>query len=161
MINQDLNIVLREATAVDEPFLLEVYASTRDEELSGVGWDENQKQAFIKMQFLTRQRSYPRVDDRIIVVDGYDVGRILVDRNEVEMLLVDIALLTDYRNKGIGNYLIQELTNEATMEGKQLRLHVLLASAAVRLYERLGFRKTGADSVYLEMTWTPPTPSGN
>jgi ribosomal protein S18 acetylase RimI-like enzyme len=153
-----LNISLREVTPADEPFLFEVYASTRLEELAGLDWDDNQKQAFIKMQFLARERTYPRVDNRIVILDDCEIGRILVDRNEHEILLVDIALLTEYRNSGIGSRLINDLLKEASESGKSVRLHVLQVSPAARLYERLGFQRSGGDAVYVEMMWTPPIP---
>ena len=138
---------------------MEVYASTRREELEGFGWDDNQKQAFIKMQFLARERSQPRVDNKIILLNGRAVGRMLVDRTETPMVLRDIALLTEYRNAGIGSRLIQQLMTEAASAGKSIRLHVVASSPAVRLYERLGFRSTGDDAgaAYLEMKWVPAT----
>ncbi|HEV2834721.1 MAG TPA: GNAT family N-acetyltransferase [Pyrinomonadaceae bacterium] len=151
------NLFLREATPDDEPFLLEVYASTRKEELEGVGWDDNQKRAFITMQFRARESSYPRVDSRIILLNGQPVGRMLVDRNESGILLRDIALLTEYRNAGIGSRLIRNLMEEAESAGKSIRLHVVASSPAVRLYERLGFCKTGDETAYLEMKWVPAT----
>lgn len=157
MQNETNNLSLREATAEDEPFLLEVYASTRIDELEGLGWDDNQKQAFIKMQFIARERCYPRVDNCIILLNGRPVGRILVDRSQSSILLNDIALLTEYRNGGIGSRLIQDLMKEATAAGKPIVLHVVAFSSAVRLYERLGFVKTGGDGAYLEMKWMPAT----
>ncbi len=153
------HLLLREAKPEDEPFLLEVYASTRLEELAGVPWDDNQKQAFIRMQFLARERCYPRADNRIIVLNGRPVGRMLVDRGDEALLLRDIALLTEYRNTGIGSHLIQDLMKEATAAGKPIGLHVVATSPAVRLYERLGFRRSGneAGAAYLEMKWVPVT----
>ena len=155
MQNQTVNVVLRETTPEDEPFLLEVYASTRLEELEGFGWDDAQKQAFIRMQFLARERTYPRVDNRIIVLNGRPIGRILVDRSETGILLRDIALLTEFRNAGIGSRLIQDLMKEATAAGKPIKLHVVASSAAVRLYERLGFRRMDDGGAYVEMNWNP------
>jgi ribosomal protein S18 acetylase RimI-like enzyme len=154
---EQVNLSLREATPEDEPFLLEVYASTRIDELAGVGWSDEQMQAFIKMQFLARERSYPRVDNRIILFNGRAVGRMLVDRSEAELLLRDIALLREYRNAGIGRRLVQDLMKEAAEAGKPIRLHVVASSPAVRLYERLGFRRTGDEAAYLEMKWVPAT----
>ena len=151
------NLFLREATPEDEPFLLEVYTSTRIDELAGLGWSNDQIQAFIRMQFLARERSYPRVDSRIILLDGRPVGRMMVDRGETSILLRDIALLTEYRNAGIGSRLIQELMKEATTAGKPIELHVVSTSPAVRLYERLGFRSSNDEpgTAYLEMKWVP------
>lgn len=150
---------MRDATPDDEAFLFEVYASTRIEELEGFGWDDNQKQAFIRMQFVARERSQPRVDNKIILLNGRAVGRILVDRTDTPMVLRDIALLTEYRNAGIGSRLIKELMTEAASAGKPIQLHVVASSPAVRLYERLGFRSTGdqAGAAYLEMKWVPAT----
>ena len=149
------DVELREATPEDEPFLLEVYASTRLDELEGFGWNDDQKQSFIKMQFVTRERVYPRVDNRIILLNGLPIGRLMVDRDADAILLVDIALLTAYRNAGIGSRLIQDLMKEATSTGKAIQLHVVASSPAVRLYERLGFATSGGDDAYLEMTWLP------
>ena len=144
-------------TPEDEAFLLEVYASTRLEELEGIGWDENQKQAFIRMQFLARERSQPRVDNKIILLNGRGIGRMLVDRTATPMVLRDIALLTEFRNAGIGSRLIQDLMTEAASAGKPIQLHVVASSPAVRLYERLGFQSSGAEAgaAYLEMQWVP------
>jgi GNAT superfamily N-acetyltransferase len=138
---------------------LEVYASTRLEEFEGFDWDDNQKQAFIKMQFLARERSQPRVDNKIILLNGRAIGRILVDRTETPMVLRDIALLTEYRNAGIGSRLLRELMTEAASAGKPIRLHVVSTSPAVRFYERLGFRSSSNEAgvAYLEMNWVPAT----
>ncbi|HEX5886146.1 MAG TPA: GNAT family N-acetyltransferase [Pyrinomonadaceae bacterium] len=155
MQNEEVNLFLREATSEDEPFLLEVYASTRIEELAGSGWNDDQKRAFIRMQFLARERTYPRVDNRIIVLDGRSIGRMLVDRSDTGIVLRDIALLTEYRNAGIGSRLIQDLMKEAASAGKPIQLHVVATSPAVRLYERLGFRRSRDDGAYLEMNWVP------
>lgn len=157
MQNENDNLSLREATPEDEPFLLEVYASTRWEELEGFGWSDDQKQAFIKMQYLARERVYPRVDNRIILFEGRPVGRMLVDRSDERILLRDIALLTEFRNRRIGSRLIRDLMQEATAAGKPIELHVLASSPAARLYERLGFVRTGGDATYLEMKWVPAT----
>lgn len=154
-----MNLCLREATPEDQPFLLEIYASTRSDELKGLGWDDNQQQAFITMQFLARERTYPRGDNRIILLNGRAIGRMLVDRSHAEILLTDIALLTEYRNAGIGTHLIKDLMSEAASVGKPIKLHVLASSPAVRLYERLGFYRSGSDATYLEMKWNPHAPS--
>lgn len=155
--NEETNLSLREATPEDEPFLLEVYASTRLEELEGFGWSDEQKNAFFKMQFLARERCYPRVDNRIILFEGQPVGRLQVERTDTSILLRDIEILTEFRNMRIGSRLIKDLMNEATAAGKPIQLHVVSTSPAVRLYERLGFIRTGGDAAYLEMKWHPAT----
>jgi ribosomal protein S18 acetylase RimI-like enzyme len=156
--NEQVNLSLRDTTPEDQDFLLNVYASTRLDELAVTGWDDNQKLAFIRMQFLVRERSWPEVDSKIILLNGHPVGRMLVDRGDAEILLRDIALLTEYRNAGIGSRLLQDLMNEAAAARKLISLHVLSTSPAVRFYERLGFTKTSTEpAAYLEMKWVPAT----
>lgn len=156
--NEQLNLALRDTTPEDQDFLLDVYASTRLEELAVTGWDHNQKLTFLRMQFLVRERSYPEVDSKIILLNGRAVGRMLVDRGDAEILLRDIALLTEYRNAGIGSRLLQDLMTEAASAGKPINLHVLSTSPAVRFYERLGFSRTSTEpAAYLEMKWVPAT----
>lgn len=161
MASEHMNIVLREATAKDESFLLELYASTRMEELAGWGWDENQKRLFLRMQFLARERSFARGDHRIVLLDERPVGRLLVDRSGPAIQLIDIAFLPESRNTGIGTRLLEDLKREATAAGKPIVLHVLALSPAVRLYERLGFHRSDVASAYeeayLEMKWVPAT----
>jgi ribosomal protein S18 acetylase RimI-like enzyme len=124
-------------------------------ELDGLGWQQSQIDAFIRMQFMAQARCYPVADNRIIVVDHEPAGRILVDSKPEHLLLVDISLLPQYRNRGIGTGLIRELLKRGEAEGKSVLLHVLATNPAVRLYERLGFSITGDETTYLEMTWMP------
>ena len=43
-------LTLRPCTDDDLPFLLEVYASTRADEMAIVPWTDEEKQAFVRMQ---------------------------------------------------------------------------------------------------------------
>lgn len=148
-------ITLRPATAEDDAFLFQVYASTRSAELEGLNWDDNQKNAFITMQFNAQRASYGEGDNQIILLNGRPVGRILVRRTAAAISLVDIAILTEARNAGIGSSLIKDLLAEADLADKPVKLHVLSASPARRLYERLGFSWIVDDGMYTEMNWLP------
>jgi ribosomal protein S18 acetylase RimI-like enzyme len=66
---------------------------------------------------------------------------------------MDIALLPEYCNRGIGTTLLRGLQSEAAAAGKPLRIHVERFSPALRLYERLGFRQIDDRGVYLFMEW--------
>ena len=67
--------------------------------------------------------------------------------------IVDIALLPDYCNRGIGTSLLRGLQSEAAAAGKPLRIHVERFNPALRLYERLGFHPIADRGVYLFMEW--------
>lgn len=153
-------LVLRPATSADESFLRTLFASTRAAELALINWAENQKEAFIAMQFNAQNRqyvmNYPNAQNSIILWNDDPIGRLLLDRGELEFTLVDVALLPTYRGTGIGTGLIQDIVKEAAAAGKPIRLHVSTSNAAKRLYERLGFSSVGGDAVYFEMMWVPP-----
>jgi ribosomal protein S18 acetylase RimI-like enzyme len=151
-------LTLRPVTESDEIFLFNLYASTRKEELDTWGWDLAQRTAFLEQQFQAQRRSYqmqfPQAVHRIIIQDGDPIGRMMVFRSEHEIRLVDISVLPESRNAGIGTGLLQDLLNEASESGTPVRLQVLKANPAIRLYERLGFAVVGDDGLYLQMEAT-------
>jgi ribosomal protein S18 acetylase RimI-like enzyme len=153
-------IGLRPSTPSDEPFLYEVYASTRTEELASVPWTVAQKDAFVRMQFAAQDQQYrtafPNAEFSVVLCDGQPIGRQYVQRAEHELLLVDIALLADYRGRGIGTQLVSALLAESAAAGKCVRLHVEAHNPARQLYARLGFRTDSETGVYVSMQWQPP-----
>lgn len=152
------SVTLRAATPDDRDFLLAVFASTREDELAVLSAD-TQRQAFINLQFHAQQQSYsachPAAENSIILLEGRPIGRMLVDRTAEAILLVDIAILNDYRNRRVGSSLIRSLMDDASAARKAVRLSVYKMNPALRLYERLGFSRTADDGVYFEMMWVP------
>jgi|SRR5947209_15813143 len=152
-----MSVTLRPVILEDEAFLLEVYASTRAEELSRVPWDEAQREAFLKMQFAAQQLHYrthnPNATHDLILLDGHAVGRLYVSRREREIRILDITLLPEHRNKGIGTPLIEELMREAAQAGKPLTIYVESFNPSLRLFERLGFSKIEDDGINYLMEW--------
>ena len=83
------------------------------------------------------------------------IGRLYIERRTDEMLGIDIALLPEYRQSGIGTAILRDLLAEAARDGKPFRIHVQKFNRAQRLYERLGFTTLDDDGVYLFMEWRP------
>src|SRR5206468_633255 len=124
-----------------EPFLYQVYASTRLEELAVTGWDEAQRDAFLRQQFSAQhqyyQEHYAGATFDVIELDGQPIGRLYVARWENEIRIVDIALLPQYRRGGIGSALLKQVLAEGDAAGKPVSIHVEQFNPALRLYERL------------------------
>jgi GNAT superfamily N-acetyltransferase len=150
---------LRPATSEDEPFLMNLFATTRADELALLNCDEHQKKAFIAMQFNAQSRqyvmSYPDAHNSIILWNDAPIGRLLLDRGECEFTLVDVALLPTHRGAGIGTHLIEDLLLEAAAAGKPVKLNVWYSNPAKKLYQRMGFSAANGDGVYCEMFWNP------
>jgi ribosomal protein S18 acetylase RimI-like enzyme len=154
-----MTVKLRPVRENDDAFLLKVYASTRADEMTLVPWSAEQKDAFVRMQFNAQRQSYlqqfPEAKYDIILRGDEPIGRLIVNRAEDAILLMDIALLPEYRGAGIGTVLIRDLQTEAAQVGKPLRIHVETFNPALRLYERLEFSKIGESGIYYEMEWHP------
>ena len=144
---------LRSIHSEDREFLFRVYAGTRTEELALTDWDEAQKQAFLTQQFEAQhhhyQTHYPGVRLDLILLEDTPVGRLYVARWREEIRIMDIALLPDYRNRGIGSGLLRDLLEEGAVTGKRLTIHVERYNPALRLYRRMGFEPVGETGVYL------------
>jgi ribosomal protein S18 acetylase RimI-like enzyme len=70
------------------------------------------------------------------------VGRLYVARWPEEIRMVDIALLPEYRDTGIGTSLLEALISESEGAGNPLSIHVERFNVqALRLNERLGFSR--------------------
>jgi len=114
---------------------------------------------FLRMQFDAQRRSYAsaygRAEHQIVEQDGQPIGRLMVLREKDFTLLVDIALLAEHRGHGTGGGLVRDLIQQCARDGVPLRLQVLRTNPALRLYERLGFTRTGEDQMYLQMERRP------
>ncbi len=164
MPDTSIAVTLRPIAADDEAFLYELYASTREEELSVVTWDAAMKEQFLRMQFHAQQTHYqgyyPNGEHQLILLDGQPIGRMYVAPMEQELRLLDIALLPEHRNRGIGTAMMQALMEEASRVAKPIRLHVYeYDPKALRFYARLGFVQIGKTGLHLFMEWPPQQPS--
>jgi ribosomal protein S18 acetylase RimI-like enzyme len=153
------HIALRSVAEHDEPFFRRLYASVREDELAVVPWDEETKEAFLRQQFDAQDAHYREHYDGatydVIEVDGEPAGRLYVARWDDEIRIMDIALLPEYRGRGIGTQLLRALLDEGARTGKRVSIHVEKHSPALRLYERLGFAQAADRGVYSLMEVTP------
>lgn len=149
----------------DIPFLKQVYASTRDDEMKLTGWPKEQIDRFIDMQFEAQHKYYqemfPRAHYSLILLEDRPVGRLYLDRREDEHRIVDIALLPEYRGRGFGSRLLRDLLAEAATASKTVRIHVEHNNPALHLYRRLGFKRVDDHGVYYLMEWRPTSRPGD
>jgi GNAT superfamily N-acetyltransferase len=144
-----MSIELREETTEDQLFLLEVYASTRAQEMALVPWSDEQRAAFVRSQFDAQhsyyQAQFPDASYQVIMVDGQRAGRVYVLREAEAIRILDLTLLPQHRNAGIGTSLIREILAEADQTGKPVSIWVENFNPSLRLFERLGFVKIQED----------------
>ena len=153
------DVSLRPSTATDEPFLGLLYASTRTEELAVVPWTDEQKGIFLAQQFnaqdVAYRETYPNASFSVVELDGEPIGRLILTRLEGnELRIVDVALLPDHRNHGIGTGLIRDVLASAKTGDLMVSLHVEVWNPAVEVFDRLGFRRVSKNDVHIQMEWT-------
>jgi ribosomal protein S18 acetylase RimI-like enzyme len=154
----------RPAEAVDEDFLLTLFAESRPE----LGLlPEPVRDQLIRLQFEAQLRQYradaPDATDWILELHGSGtggsepepVGRCYLRQGATEIRLLDLAVRTRMHGHGAGSSVLGQLCAVAERAGVPLRLSVWQANeAAIRLYRRLGFVEDGAEGGYLRMHWT-------
>jgi GNAT superfamily N-acetyltransferase len=150
---------LRPSSPDDQDFLFQLYASTRQAEFAALGWGKAQLEPLLRMQFSAQQRwyetAYAQAEQQIVMLGESPIGRIIVHRAAEATTLVDISLVPEHRGGGIGSGLIRDCIARCNLARVPLRLQVLTTNPAARLYQRLGFVKTGADGMYVQMEKQP------
>src|SRR5262249_14418827 len=145
----------RPIPAADFEFLYRVYASTRTEALAGLDWPAAAKGEVLRAEV---GRHHPACQGRFAEA-GLRIGRpgehairrVYLARGEHEIHVVDIALLPENRNAGLGTAILTDILAEAARGAKRVSIHVEMFNPAQRLYQRLGFRRTGEEGVYYRM----------
>ncbi len=153
---------LRPEIEADIPFLRRLYISTRWEELAPiVNWTEAQKIAFLESQFGFQRQHYrtyfPASEFAVIEQNGTSAGRIYIDRQENLLLVIDIALLPEWRGHGTGTALMNAVCAEARATGKKVSITVEKSNPAQTLYRRLGFREVADEGIRWIMEWGATT----
>ena len=149
---------LRYVTAEDEDFLFRLFVSSRESEFAVLPGP--QRSALLRMQFEAQRQNYGRryPDGRhsIVSLEDANVGRLWVGETETEIVILDVALLPEYRNRGIGSALYSRLIEQAMASGKGLRASVSTANpGSLRFHERMGFTVTGRDEMYVTVRIWP------
>jgi ribosomal protein S18 acetylase RimI-like enzyme len=152
-LNTRRRVSLRPAAESDHGFLRTLFLSIRERELALLPGGAAAHAHLFNSQFIAQLESYrhafPSALDAIVEVNGVAAGRLYVDRARETLHLIDIALLPEYRGRGIGTELIRALLDEVVPDGGTVKLSVAESNPARRLYERLGFRTVGSDGIYL------------
>lgn len=150
-------ISLRSATSEDDAFLLQVYSSTRAEEMALTDWNKSQREAFLRMQCDAQrshyQQHYPEAEYQVILLDEQPSGRLYVARKQSEIRILDLTLLPEFRNRGAGTSILNDLMAEASESGKPLTVYVESFNRSLRLFERRGFSKIGEHGANYLMEW--------
>jgi ribosomal protein S18 acetylase RimI-like enzyme len=123
-----------------------------------VPWTNEQREAFVRMQFASQQqhyqKTYPAATHEIILANNQPVGRLYVARLVEEIRIIDITIMPFARNHGIGTLALRGLLEEAAEEGKVVRIYVESYNPSLSLFKRLNFEEVQQQGFHLLLEWT-------
>jgi ribosomal protein S18 acetylase RimI-like enzyme len=155
-----MTVSQRPATPEDEPFLHQLILDTSSEECGAAAWPEPLRTQLLEIQYSARRRSirarYPGAQDRIVLLDGLPCGWFSLAELPDEIRWIDLMIRPERRGQGAGTALLAEEMAAADRARKPARFSVCVTNAAaIRLYERLGFRRTGGSQTHHFMEYDP------
>jgi ribosomal protein S18 acetylase RimI-like enzyme len=158
------DLIIRPERDDDEAFHFRLFCASRQPEFIGLLAPEV-LELIMRQQFHAQTVSYrarfPRARGDIIELCGKPIGRIMVDRGDKVLHIVDQAITPELRNRGIGTAVMRALMAEARRTNRAVRLGVAAANAhALRLYRRLGFAPIETTEHYSWLEWRPDMTAG-
>jgi len=151
-------ISVRPVQPDDAPFLLDLYASTREAELALVPWTAEQREAFVSAQFAAQQdhyqKKYPDAIHEIFLADERPIGHLHVAQLEDEIRIIDFTVKTERRNAGVGSFQLRRILDQAETAGKVVRIYVEDFNPSLRFFERMGFQPVATEGMHLLLEWT-------
>ena len=146
-------LTLRPALPADDGFLFRVYAG------SGAGGADAPRMGLLRQQFDREDRRYretfPAADYLVVLRGEQPVGRLYVDHGRKRIRILDLALLPEHRNGGLGSLLLTSLLVEADWMDKPLQVQVPRFHRSLHLLERFGFRRIGGSRLRLVLERRP------
>ncbi|MNJ59646.1 ribosomal-protein-alanine N-acetyltransferase [compost metagenome] len=140
---------LRPATDSDQAALFDLHRAVFHGHIEKIwGWDE-------RWQLSNFAAEFARAATSVIETNGQIIGYVQILVEEDRIYLQNIAVSREFQGKGMGSHILKELQLDASARKVPLQLGVFRTNTlAQRLYERLGFCRTGETGTHIEMSWT-------
>jgi ribosomal protein S18 acetylase RimI-like enzyme len=153
-----MTVSQRPTTPEDETFVRQLILDTVTEELMAWSWPEPMRSHLLEIQYFSRRGGirarFPEAED--VLVDGEPAGWHVLAELPDEIRWIEIMIRPERRRQGVATAVLAESMAEADRTRKPGRFSVNVTNEpAIRLYERLGFRRTGGDEAQHFMEYTP------
>ncbi len=158
MLAIDLAIDLRPVCPADDELIARLFAESRPDldllpaDLRGELLDLQQR-----AQHAEHAAAYPGATHDIVVANGVDVGRIILDVSIAETRVVDLVVARDHRRRGIATAVLADVLAQADDSACPVVLSVWPTNhPAIDLYTGLGFETVAGDGVHVAMRRDTP-----
>ena len=150
------DVIVREATAADAPFLLSLARDAYRDVLAQQfgGWDDS----IHGVRFAEKVASLPF---RIVELHGEPVATVSSSICRDHVRVNELVVLPRFQIRGLGSFLLLNEIERARIVGLPIRLHTFRLNRALRFYERHGFVVTARreDEIDLELTFDRLSPA--
>ncbi len=125
---------LRGAEKKDIDILFQIHKDAYEFNVAKIwGWDDD-------LQSNMFRKSVVLENVQVIIIRERPVGYIDIDHRGDFIFIRSIAIISDYRSKGIGGQVIQDIIEISEKQGMPVHLQVMKINEARKLYDRLGFK---------------------
>jgi GNAT superfamily N-acetyltransferase len=153
---------LRPCAASDDAFLYDVFATTWESEVAALP-NQNLAQHVLRIQHIAQERRfasrYPDYERYVVLVGDKPAGRLYVHQHDSTMHVVDLTLMPEHRNQGLGSQILRDLSDLAARADMTVTIRVGRRNRqATDLATKLGFRLVNVDDLdnYFEWSATEP-----
>lgn len=156
-------LTMRAAKAEDHFFLDALYRESRqdllDLPLGAVAIEQ-----MIAMQRMSQtagvKQTYPSAQDWLLYRHEEAIGHLWLDIGEIDIRVIDIAVLGAWRKQGVATSVLVALQTYASRMNKTISLAVQCNNlVARRVYSKAGFLLLSSDSLFDQMLWSQPKTS--
>ena len=152
---------LRACTEADDAFVYDVFCTTWESEVAALP-NQNLAQHVLRIQHIAQERRfaarYPQHQRYVVLADGEPAGRLYVHETASMMHVIDLTLMPQFRDRGIGTRIFGDLFAHAERHGLTVRLRVERRNErATMLYTALGFELVSMDDLDNFFEWVPAT----
>ncbi|WP_037362241.1 GNAT family N-acetyltransferase [Nakamurella lactea] len=102
---------------------------------------------------MDRQQNWPDAVDQIIEMHGVPAGRLTLAIRGDNLRILDLGLLTGFRNQGVGGAVLTDLIEEATAHQLNIRGALAKDNRTLALYLRSGLEVVAETDTHFELEW--------
>lgn len=148
---------LRTLNENDDAFLFSLFCSSRTE-LTSLPLPPEQLELLLRQQYKFQQTGYatqyPQALALIIEYQSLPIGKIILNKTDKSVHVVDIAITPQSRGQGYGSMILQALKNYAQARDLGVSLGVDPQNIKARqLYLRLGFNIYESSETHAWLRW--------
>ena len=147
---------IRKETMDDAAFLVALFESVKGPEFASLPGGETLRRQLLDLQYRAMTASYrqafPQGSFDIVLLDDIPIGRLITGSTADRFRIVYIALLPEWRQRGLATALMTEVLCSPRAQGLRCETDVAHDNvASLRLWERLGFTERARDAANIFM----------